>query len=283
MLLGTVSASDRYADYLAAVALRVLRPGVHVVISDATIRPGSATVEARLPRRLRPLLPALTRVIVGLADSRRTTWCVLSEDEVELFPTVWPIRRGRVVFTPFSHTLYGVDLDAVPPTEDFLFAGGNSLRDYPLLLAALQGVTVPTFVASRWRPADPALGVSWGEVTHDEFVSLLQRCRALVLTLTTSTRSTSQQTFLNAMALGKIIVVTESLGVSSYVEPGVTGLVVPATPEAVHGAILHLLDPTNAEEMADMQRAAREVVLRRFTPQAYRARLLDLALAEGPR
>ncbi|MEJ5914135.1 glycosyltransferase [Pseudokineococcus sp. 1T1Z-3] len=279
LVRGTSSWEDRYRDYLGMVLLRVTRSRARVVVSDATLDVGSAAVGRRLPARLRPLVPWASRLLVRLADSPRTTWCVLSSEEVETFADRWRLRagaRGRTVLTRFFHT---VDVAAwAPRTTDggYLFSGGDSLRDYEALAHAVDGLDVPVRVATRRPvPAFPPT-VEAGPTDHATFVALLAGCTALVLPLVAAPRSTGQQTYLSAMALGKPVVVTDAPGVRDLVEDGVTGLVADRGADGLRRAVDRLL-AMSPQERARMGAAARAATLVPRSPEAYRARLLEVA------
>ena len=90
-------------------------------------------------------------------------------------------------------------------------------------------------------------------------------------------RSAGQQTYLNAMVLGKPVVVTDSLGVREYVDDRRTGLIVPAAdPGALRAALDWLLDPDNAAEAEAIGERARAAALERFGPERYVSSLLSV-------
>lgn len=280
---GTVGLADRYRDLLAVALLRRLRNDARLVVSDATIEPRSRAATQRsgaLGRLAGRLAPVGARALVRLADGPQVRWCVLSTEEERTFSTVWGVPPARVVFTPFTHTLFGTD-DPGVADEGFLFSGGESLRDYPLLEAAARTTRLDIRVASRWRPS-PGSPIRSGRVSPAEFNRLLATCHGLVLPLQAAVRSAGQQTYLNAMALGKPVIVTEAAGVRDHIRDGVTGVVVAAEAGALRAAMLHLADPHHAEQYREMGERARADVLARFTPERYRERLLAVAGIGGP-
>ena len=283
VLRGTTGAADLYRDLLLAAGIRLVASRTAVVVSDATLDPGSRTLTAR-SRVLGALAPALARALVRLADSPRVTWCVLSRAEVTTFARTWGVAPDRVAFTPFKHTLFRGEADREPSTGDYLFSGGNSLRDHAMLVEAARGLGTDLVVATRWRPAGGLpVGIRVRETSHDEFVALMAGSRAVVLCLRPSVRSTGQQTYLNAMALGKPVVVTDAPGVRDHIEDGVTGVVVEPTADAVRAALRDLVDPARREYYQAMGRCARERVLSTMTDRQYHLRLLALTGTTAPR
>lgn len=279
VLRGTTGAADHYRDLIAAVAVRLIAPGVPVVVSDATITPpGRGTRSTAFVSGVATLA---ARALIRSADSSRVTWCVLSRAEVARFPLTWGIRRGRVVFTPFNHTLYRGEKRWDLPTGSHLFSGGNSLRDFDLLASAVEGTGARLVVASSSWSHPGADGIEASAMSHEEFMRAMATSRAVVLALQPAPRSTGQQTYLNAMAFGRPTIVTDSDGVRDHIVDGLTGVVVEPTVEAVRSALLDVLDPGRADHYRRMGERARRVVRRDFTDRVYRARLLELVTDAG--
>lgn len=273
ILNGAVGRRQRYRDLVFAILLKWFhrRPPA-ILMEDATWEPGSESLSRSYPF-LRPLMPKLARLAISLMDGPHVRYAVLSTDEVRTFPEVWGVDADRVVYQCFTQSL---DRYEDMPTSDggYLFAGGNSMRDYDLLEEALEGTSVPTQVASSWTPRRGLGHLSARSTSHDEFMHLLAGARAVVVPMRKMVRSAGQQTYLNAMRLGKPVIVTEAPGVRDYIIDGVTGVIVPRDVQALRAAILHAMDTANADFYAAMGRRAREDVVRRFTEKHYRFGLL---------
>lgn len=272
ILNGSVGRAQLYRDLIFAILLKLLPRRPRVLIQDATWEPASEALGREFPL-LRPLLPWLARKAIAAIDGPHVRYAVLSSDELRQFPKVWNVDPRRVVFQPFPNTLHQYrDV----PTRDgaYLFAGGNSVRDYDLLEAALQGTGIPTRIAARWQPMRELPHLQARPTSHHEFMTMLADARAVVVPLRQTVRSGGQQTYLNAMGLGKPVVVTEAPGVRDYIVDGVTGVIVPPRVEDLRAAIREVMDPANAAAYAEMGRRARSDVLQRFTEEHYRHGLL---------
>lgn len=256
-------------DQLAAalVARRRTRPAV--VLADATWKDGG---RAR-------------RAAVRAIDHRDAHYCVLSQEEATLFPATWGVAPERVHVTPFHWVLDESQVEEVPDTDGTIFAGGDSLRDYRPLLEAADGLAAGVTIASRSRaPVRAPANVMIGELNQRRYEERFRSASIVVVPLTPRRdRSAGQQTYLNAMVLGKPVVVTDALGVRDYVEDRRTGLIVPpGDTAALRAALDWLLDPANAGEVRAIGERARSVALERFGPEQYVRRLVevvDLALA----
>jgi glycosyltransferase involved in cell wall biosynthesis len=218
----------------------------------------------------------MARLAIRIVDHPRNVYCVLSSDEVATFVAAWSIDERRVVFTPFFVTLFS-HWDSTPTAGDYVFAGGESLRDHELLLEAVDGLDVDVHIAAGNVPPTSAPNVHAGRVAHDRFMELLLGCAMVVVALKPSNRSAGQQTYLNAMALGKPVVVTDAPGVRDYIDDGRTGFIVPPDAGALRTAIVWVLDPANAERVAAVAAAGRAEARGSHDADTYRRRLLVLA------
>jgi glycosyltransferase involved in cell wall biosynthesis len=127
--------------------------------------------------------------------------------------------------------------------------------------------------------------VELGALPHEQYVERLRRSPVVVVPLVpTANRSAGQTTYVNALAMGKLVVVTDCLGVRDYVEHRVTGLVVPpGDAQALREALAWAVDPANAAEVRAIRERARALAQERFRPDEYVASLLRVAASSRQR
>jgi hypothetical protein len=261
VLDGGMGLRDAYLDRVAAGLLARRRRPPHVVMTDSTWTPS----------------PARARVLQAI-DGPRTTYCVLSRSEQETFPRDWGVDPDRVVVTPFYWTLPEVE-PAAQPGGTGVFAGGDSLRDHATLLSAAAQLDVHITIATRRTPAEPVpVNVTLGPLPEQAFLEQLRGSAVVVVPLQGGlARSAGQQTYLNAMVLGKVVVVSDVPGVRDHVVDGETGLIVPpGNVEAMAAALRWATDPANLDATRRMGERARAAVLRDASPDRYVARLLEV-------
>ena len=264
-----------HTEQVAAALIPLRRRGTRVVLAECTWEVGDSFLD-RLA----------TRAGARAIDRGDVTYCVLSMEERDTFSRSWGIDRSRVVFTPYCYSLSEQEL-SVPVTDGgFVFAGGDSHRDYPTLVEAARGLGAPVRIAARRNLIHNGVGlpenVAAGRTSHRQFVELMASARAVVVPLQArDDRSAGQATYLGAMAFGKPVIVTDVIGVRDYVEPNETAVVVPpGDPGAMRAALDWVLADENRDAVRQLGARARRAVLGRFGPEAYVEALLAAVDAE---
>ncbi|HTP24535.1 MAG TPA: glycosyltransferase [Anaeromyxobacteraceae bacterium] len=263
---GATGGKVRVADLGAAMLLARRRSGPTVIITDATWSRGSQSFD-RLA----------CRIGIRAIDSPRVIYCVLSSDEQRAFANTWKVDPARVVFTPFYFTAGDHDLAAPTREDGSVFAGGDSLRDYRPLLRAARSLQVPVKIAASLERRGLPGNVSAGRVSHARFLELMRNASAVVVPLAARERSAGQQTYLNAMAYGKLVIVPDVAGVRDYIADRKTGIIVPpGDADALASAIDWALDPAHRSDVARISALAKADARRRFSPDVYVERVLEV-------
>lgn len=258
-------------DTVAAAILARWRKPPPVIVTDCTWKTGRSPVDR-----------VLTRIGVRALDGPHATFCVLSTDELERFPRSWDVPAERVRVCRWYHGLTDDEL-AAPTSEDGpVFSGGRSLRDYEPLLRCAADLPFEVRIAAE-RSDLPAgvpvpANVTVGPTSHAEYLEAMRTARAVVVAIEPrEDRGAGQTTYLNAMAMGKLTIVTDTLAVRDHVEDRRTGLIVAARdPQALGDAIRWSQDPANAEEVAAIRARARETARGRFGPADHIRALLEI-------
>jgi hypothetical protein len=264
ILNGSARFHDLYHDLIAAVLLGRRRRPPQIVMAETAWDLGSAPLSARFGRGGFGF-ESFVRLGVRSLDGEHVTYCVFSEEERDLFTQTFAIPRERVACLRFAHSLWS-RVDGPIGDGGYVFAGGDSLRDFETLAAAVDGLDVPVRIGTNNPLGELPPNVTGGPVTPDEYNDLLADARVVVVPMRAAARrGAGLITYLNAMALGKPVIVSDTPAAREYVEQERTGLLVP--PEdvaALRGAIEWAFDPANADEAREMGRRARESVRHPF-------------------
>jgi glycosyltransferase involved in cell wall biosynthesis len=218
-------------------------------------------------RRVFRLLRPQERITRILVHSRR---------QLALIETELGVPPRMLRFVPyFADTRFWTPQPVAE--EALVVSAGREHRDYSTLTAACARLPARVFVAagSLFSPGAryaPALAwpdnASTGSADHLELRAWYARASVVAVPLVPNDFQAGVTTLLEAMSMGKAVVVTATEGQRDIVQDGVTGLTVPpGDVVALREAIAQLLaDPS---ERARLGANARELVTRRFSLDVY--------------
>jgi len=246
------------------------------------------------PRRYRPIIVLtgcmwepetnirhlIERLVVKLLDRAVCLYAVQSSEELTIFPETWHVSSKKTRLCPYFFTFTEKELDSPPLFEgNYVFAGGNSHRTYePLLEAARQLPDISFVLATdRLEGTDLPPNVKASPVPHQEFVHLMRGATAVVVPSRQGMRrAVGQQTYLNAMWLGKPTIISDGLGVRDHVENGVTGLIVDGTADDYVRALQWVFNPDHDKVVKEMCENGSSRVREQFTFEHHAERLLEI-------
>ena len=229
-----------------AVVTGDLRAGQLLGISRTLLRirkPVHVQTEITLDRERDSLLWKMKRAFQRLAFASTDVLVTSSLGEVDIYSRRLGIPRERFRFVPFHTNV--VNPGPVGAARGYAFSAGKSGRDFEVLARAAQRLDMDLVVVGNAASLD---GLEFSSRTkvlvdqpYDRYLELLHGCDFVVVPLVDLPRSTGQVVILEAMAIGKPVVVTETVGTVDYVESGVNGLLVPpGDAEALAAAMLRL-------------------------------------------
>jgi glycosyltransferase involved in cell wall biosynthesis len=162
----------------------------------------------------------------------------------------------------------------------YVLSAGRSGRDYRVFADAMKDLDVEAIVVSD-RPSVegivfPANVTVLIDVALSRYYDLLYNSRLVAIPLKRLARSTGQVVMLDAMAAGKPIIATETVGTKDYIRPGVNGILVPPEdPISLRNAIRLLLDSRELEDRFSINNL--ESVKEHYTLDTYVRSILGAA------
>lgn len=200
--------------------------------------------------------------------------CCNTTSEIESYSNCFKIPRSK-----FHLVLMAFQTDdiRVPSDEGYIFAGGNYGRDWTTLLQAVDGLPYPikVFTSRTTLPFLPH-NVTVSAASRTEYHDRMAAASCVVVpVIREPMRVTGPTTWINAMAMGKVVIVTHPEGARDYIEHGVTGFCVD------HGDAAGLRQTIRTVmENPDLRKrvgeAARHRAYETFSPGAFRAEILRL-------
>jgi len=202
----------------------------------------------------------LKRALFKWLDKVVSYYVVWASREILDYASAFGIPAEKFVFVPYHTT---VNLGEVKVEDKgYVFSGGNFARDYESFVEAVAGLDIKVVIACTNSAALKGIrfprNVTSVSVSHAEFMQLIASSTISVVVLKKGLlHSGGQQTFLNAMAMGKPVIVTDPQGAKDYIDNGVNGVLIPpGNPESLRNTILGLY--RNSELRRKLGSAARE-------------------------
>jgi glycosyltransferase involved in cell wall biosynthesis len=170
---------------------------------------------------------------------------VLGSNQIEYIKSRW--RTSAMVEFFHQH----VDTKFYCPMPEalggpILAVGEDRGRDFETLLEAARGIDSDVVLKTRRVAPDalrhPNVRVISSFMSGTEYRKLFAECRFVVVPLASSVHASGVGTVLEALAMGKALIVSDSPGIRDYIIPGETALTVPCSDvEALRNAMQRLL------------------------------------------
>jgi glycosyltransferase involved in cell wall biosynthesis len=201
--------------------------------------------------------------------------------------------------TQIRHIEHPVDEEFFAPRDAprrIILSAGETQRDFPTLIRAVEGLEVPTVIAAnligaftgfrtRLRSAESTLdvpdSVTVGPLTPTELRDAYAQAIVVVVPLVPAENNAGISVILEAMAMGRPVIATRTVGQVDVIRDGVDGMYVsPGDADDLRAKIIHL---QNHPEVADeMGRRGREAVLARHRTARFVSAVRAEAAAMGP-
>lgn len=272
--------AERFTVAVAGVLRLHRRRPRHVAILDWVSKP-----VVRFPLRL--VRPGVDRVLTWSSVQGRAAVELVGFDAADIRHIEHPVDEE--FFAP------------VAAPRDIVLSAGETQRDFPTLIRAVEGLGVQTVIAAnligsftgyrtRLRSAESALevpaDVRVGPLRPEELRAAYASAIAVVVPLVEAPNNAGISVILEAMAMGRPVIATRTTGQVDVIEDGVTGLYVrPGDADDLRAKIAYLRDHPDVGD--DIGRRGREEVLARHRTSdfvaAVRAEAFAMAAPVGER
>jgi glycosyltransferase involved in cell wall biosynthesis len=296
--IGAVYVDERYLDALPRPQRAVLRRLPFLAAQAVVARRDGRRFDALLSwsdlravvvgslARVWPRRPAHVAILMWPSAPKKAPLLRFALGGIDRLVVPPPLQRAfvaerlGVAADRFVDARWPVDTRFWRPMErppgELICSAGQEMRDYGTLIEALRGLDVPCHIAAGtggfgtsdagwWcdvagRPLPPRVTI--GPKSYVELRDLYARARFVVVPLVPSDSDNGITTILEAFAMGKAVICTDTPGQSGVLEAGVNCLRVPPhDPGALRDAIRTLWD--DPETCRRMGAAGRRLVVER--------------------
>lgn len=179
---------------------------------------------------------------------------VFSNHEATLYSDVFNVQRNK-----FQVLQLGIEDDYAKfknmiSDEGYYLAAGRSNRDYDFLISSWDR-------SKELRIVCDSGGVNASDnieiiqnAYNDDYLMLLSKCHCVIIPLKDTDISSGQLVVLQAMMIGKPVIVSDNLTISEYLDDGRDGLVISNTKESLDSAINKLEDMDTYKKLSENAR-----------------------------
>lgn len=184
---------------------------------------------------------------------------VTSGEEEKIYAELFSFPRDRIRFLPDAPPEAYLEVPHRPDAE-YVFAFGNSERDFDTLARAMEGLPVPcTILSQAYQPTSslPAnVTLVTRRVPEDELILFISASRMTIVPTHSYRVAAGQNCMLQAMALERPVIVTANMATVEYAKNGDAAFFVQAGDVAgLRQAILELWQ--DRERAGDMGKKAK--------------------------
>lgn len=203
--------------------------------------------------------------------------CVSARQEASVYAKRLRLPADRFRFVPWHTNV--LQPTACPATGGHVFAAGRTGRDWRTLADAVRDLPLRLTVVCSHQDAStiafPDNVTVLTDVPYATYRTLLEEAAIVVIPLEPHVYSSGQVVILEAMALGKPVVVTRVTGSEDYVHDGVDGLLVaPGDADEMRAALVGLFASSQRQQALGAAALAR--VIEQHTLEHYAARVLQI-------
>lgn len=171
---------------------------------------------------------------------------VFSQNEVNYYSKLFPKTKKFVCIPLGIDSITNIKIDKELEQQKYILSVGRSNRDYQFLYEALKDTEFIVKILSNTvnQPSTNNINI-YTKVFGQDMFHYLNSCFCVVIPLADTKISSGQLVTLQAMQLGKPVIVTESNGIADYVINGYNGIIIKKSKEALITALKELYSNDN--------------------------------------
>jgi len=241
-------------------------------------KPRHIVLEVMLDEEFHTIRWKIKRLIQRILLSSMDVIFVSSSDEVKKYEQRFKLAPGRFRFIHFHTNI--IEPEIMRNQDGYILSAGKTGRDYSTLAEAVKDLPIDLVVISDRKSINgvkfPNNTRIFNDILWEDYLILLKNCQFVVVPLQDLVKSTGQVVILEAMALGKPVIASETVGTKDYIKTNDTGILIPpGEPFLLRQAIVSLLDDEDLQKQ--IAQNAIEFVEKNCTFEIYVEKILHTA------
>ncbi len=162
-----------------------------------------------------------------------------SRKEVKYYSKLFDIRNDLFCYIPLGiETVQHLHVDNKLKNEKYIFSTGRSNRDYNFLISTLNNTKYKVRIACDSFNVNKSPNIIVDTKCYGEqMLYYMNNCYCVVVALKDNRVSSGQLVILQAMQLGKPVIISRSDGIEDYVVDGQNGFIIDNTPYDLNRAL----------------------------------------------
>lgn len=196
-----------------------------------------------------------------------------AREECNYYASMFNIERSKFIFIPLGiNPISGIKI----ADNGSIFATGRSNRDYDFLVNIFNNSSYKVVIAcDDYKNVNVTSNIKvLNSCYNKEMLNLMANCHCVAIPLKDLKMSSGQLVVLQAMALGKPVICTNSDGLKDYIINNVTGILVKNTKEEWIKAINKLY--TDSDFYNKISKYSLDIFNKRYTKKAMYTRIAQL-------
>jgi len=205
-------------------------------------------------------------------------YIVFASHEIEDYSTIYSLPKDKFIYIPFYFTPSSLKYNA--SDEGYMFSGGHPhYRDYSTLFNAVKNLNIKCKLAVQipeyFSNVNVPDNVEISYLSEEDYFLCMAKSKVVVVPLKKEfLRSAGQRSYLDAMLMGKPVIVCDKKGAYDYIVNGEEGIIVPPGNPAALRQSIELVLKSDGQATKMGQRAKEKAKM--FTIENTMRQVLDL-------
>jgi len=229
----------------------------------------------------------LRKIFVKFCYKNVTNIIVYGDSEINYYSSIFPTLASKFKFVEYGRDFYYSDKKEFKFSDAYIASGGKSNRNYQTLCDAYEIVNakfpeLTCLVAARPESVEEKMDKSkikfiFG-ITLNQFGSFVENSELFVLPLLNTNLSAGHMSMMEAMCVGKVVLVTDIPSIRNYVDESEVFFYEPDNSVDLANQIIYIYQNRNSQEVKNKIAASKKLYMENYSFDALLERIVNVSL-----